>query len=35
MGSDELRKQLGRAEQILGVQKHCDLMGLPTAGEAP
>lgn len=34
--NDKLRKQLGRAEQIIDVQKKlCDLLGLPTAGEAP
>lgn len=32
----KLRKKLGRAEQIIDVQKKlCDLLGLPTAGEAP
>ncbi|WP_426117482.1 transposase [Massilia sp. PWRC2] len=36
MENDKLRKQLGRAEQIIDVQKKlCDLLGLPTAGEAP
>jgi transposase len=31
----KLRKKLGRAEQIIDVQKKlCDLLGLPTAGEA-
>jgi hypothetical protein len=30
-----LRKQLGRAEQIIDVQKKlCELLGLPTAGDA-
>ena len=32
----KLRKKLGRAEQIIDVQKKlCDLLGLPTAGEVP
>lgn len=32
----KLRKKLGRAEQIIDVQKKlCDLLGLPTDGEAP
>ncbi len=36
MENEKLRKQLGRAEQIIDVQKKlCDLLGLPTAGEAP
>lgn len=36
MENDKLRKQLGRAEQIIDVQKKlCDLLGLPTEGEAP
>jgi transposase len=36
MENDKLRKQLGRAEQIIDVQKKlCDLLGLPTAGEVP
>ncbi|MDB5772463.1 MAG: family transposase [Burkholderia sp.] len=31
----KLRKQLGRAEQIIDVQKKlCELLGLPTAGDA-
>lgn len=31
-----LKKQLGRAEQIIDVQKKlCELLGLPTAGDAP
>lgn len=34
--NQKLRKKLGRAEQIIDVQKKlCDLLGLPTAGEAP
>ena len=36
LDNEKLRKQLGRAEQIIDVQKKlCDLLGLPTAGEAP
>ncbi len=32
----KLRKQLGRAEQIIDVQKKlCELLGLPTAGDVP
>jgi transposase len=32
----KLKKQLGRAEQIIDVQKKlCDLLGLPTAGDRP
>jgi transposase len=32
----KLRRQLGRAEQIIDVQKKlCDLLGLPTAGDVP
>lgn len=32
----KLKKQLGRAEQIIDVQKKlCDLLGLPTAGDVP
>ncbi|GAC1564104.1 MAG: hypothetical protein NVS2B7_38050 [Herpetosiphon sp.] len=32
----KLRKQLGRAEQIIDVQKKlCELLGLPTAGDLP
>jgi transposase-like protein len=32
----KLKKQLGRAEQIIDVQKKlCELLGLPTAGDAP
>jgi hypothetical protein len=32
----KLRKKLGRAEQIIDAQKKlCDLLGLPTVGEAP
>lgn len=34
--NSKLRKKLGRAEQIIDVQKKlCDLLGLPTAGEVP
>jgi len=34
--NEKLRKKLGRAEQIIDAQKKlCDLLGLPTAGEAP
>jgi transposase len=34
--NEKLRKQLGRAEKIIDVQKKlCDLLGLPTAGEVP
>jgi transposase len=34
--NQKLRKKLGRAEQIIDVQKKlCDLLGLPTAGEVP
>ncbi len=33
---EKLRKKLVRAEQIIDVQKKlCELLGLPTAGEAP
>ena len=36
LDNEKLRKQLDRAEQIIDVQKKlCDLLGLPTAGEAP
>jgi transposase len=32
----KLRQQLGRAEQIIDVQKKlCELLGLPTAGDVP
>lgn len=32
----KLRKRLGRAEQIIDVQKKlCELLGLPTAGDLP
>lgn len=32
----KLKKQLGRAEQIIDVQKKlCELLGLPTAEDAP
>lgn len=32
----KLKQQLGRAEQIIDVQKKlCDLLGLPTAGDRP
>jgi len=34
--NEKLRKKLGRAEQIIDVQKKlCDLLGLPMAGEVP
>ena len=34
--NEKLRVKLGRAQQIIDVQKKlCDLLGLPTAGEAP
>lgn len=36
LANGNLRKKLERAEQIIDVQKKlCDLLGLPTAGEAP
>ena len=36
LANEKLRKKLERAEQIIDVQKKlCELLGLPTAGEAP
>ena len=36
LANEKLRKKLDRAEQIIDVQKKlCELLGLPTAGEAP
>jgi hypothetical protein len=36
LANKKLRTKLDRAEQIIDVQKKlCDLLGLPTAGEAP
>jgi transposase len=36
LANEKLRKKLERAEQIINVQKKlCELLGLPTAGEAP